>query len=169
MILIFDLELVPYMDHDLNHYQGISTGKRPRGVSQQSFEDCMMFHLLTMFHINGAEQERFYLTNMLKKPQRVSMHQFVCCVEQLSTYIVQMPCIYNNPSANTTTIPANILFMEAELGSHVLWMCPLKWQDQYNLHKKGMMPLNMRSLLTSLEAIEGVCTQEKASAQSKKA
>ncbi len=35
------------------------------------------------------------------------------------------------------------------------------WQDQYNLNKKGMMPLDMRLLLTSLEAIERVCTYEK--------
>ncbi len=37
------------------------------------------------------------------------------------------------------------------------------------LHKKGMMPLDMHLFLTSLEAIERACTQEKASAQSKKA
>ncbi len=41
-------------------------------------------------------------------------------------------------------------------------------QDQYNLHKKGVTPADMRSLLMSLEAIERVCTQEKANAQSGK-
>jgi hypothetical protein len=40
-------------------------------------------------------------------------------------------------------------------------MCPLPWQDQYNTNKKGMTPMDMRSLLTSLEAIERVCTHEK--------
>jgi hypothetical protein len=40
-------------------------------------------------------------------------------------------------------------------------MCPLAWQDQYNLNQKGMTPLDMRTLLTSLEAIERVCTHEK--------
>jgi hypothetical protein len=33
---------------------------------------------------------------------------------------------------------------------------------QYNLNKKGMMPVDMCSLLTSLEAIEHVCTHKKA-------
>jgi hypothetical protein len=80
-----------------------------------------------------------------------------------------MPCYYNSSSANATTIPVNVPFTKAEMGSHVLWMYPLQWQDQYNLHKKGMTPLDMHSLLTSLEAIERVCTLEKASAQSKKA
>ncbi len=51
--------------------------------------------------------------------------------------------------------------MEAELGAHVLHMCPLQWQDQYNMNKKGMMPMDMCLLLTSLEAVERVCTYEK--------
>jgi hypothetical protein len=40
-------------------------------------------------------------------------------------------------------------------------MCPLAWQDQYNLNQKGMTPLDMHMLLTLLEAIECVCTHEK--------
>jgi hypothetical protein len=80
-----------------------------------------------------------------------------------------MPCFYNSPSANATTIPANIPFTKGELGSHVLWMCPLQWQDQYNLHEKGMMPFNMHLPLVSLEAFERICTQEKTSPQSEKA
>jgi hypothetical protein len=138
-------------------------------MSCKSFEDCVMFHLLTMFPINAAEQERIYHSNMLKEPQCVSVHQFVCHVEQLNAYILQMPCFYNSPSANATTTPVNIPFTEAELWSHVLWMCPLQWQDQYNLHEKGTMPLDMHLLLMSFEAIERVCTQEKASAHTKKA
>jgi hypothetical protein len=61
----------PYVD-----LQGISQ-KGPRGVLRQSFEDCVLFHLLTVFPINVAEQGKFYLTNVLKKPQHVSVHQFV--------------------------------------------------------------------------------------------
>jgi hypothetical protein len=71
-----------------------------------------------------------------------------------------MPCFYYSPNANASTKPENIPFTEAELGSHVLHMCPIQWQDQYNMNKKGMMPINMRLLLTSLEAIKCVCTYE---------
>jgi hypothetical protein len=49
----------------------------PRGMSHQSFHDCVMFHLLTVFPINAAEQEKYYITNVLKKPQRINVHQFV--------------------------------------------------------------------------------------------
>jgi hypothetical protein len=72
-----------------------------------------------------------------------------------------MPCFYYSPHANASTNPENVSFMEAELGAHVLHMCPLPWQDQYNINKKGMMPMGMHLLLTSLEAIECVCTHKK--------
>jgi hypothetical protein len=72
-----------------------------------------------------------------------------------------MLCFYYSPNANASTKPENVLFMEAELGAHVLRMCPLQWQDQYNMNEKGMMPMDMRLLLTLLEAIEHVCTYEK--------
>ncbi len=56
----------PYVD-----LLGISH-KGPRGVSHQSFEDCVMFHLLTMLPINAAEQEKYYLTNVLKNPSMLA-------------------------------------------------------------------------------------------------
>ncbi len=43
----------------------------------------------------------------------------------------------------------------------MLRMCPLAWQDQYNLNQKDMTPLDMHALLTLLEAIERICTHEK--------
>jgi hypothetical protein len=40
-------------------------------------------------------------------------------------------------------------------------MCPLPWQDQYNMNKKGMTLIDMCLLLTLMEAIERICTHEK--------
>jgi hypothetical protein len=40
----------------------------PRGMSCESFNNCVMFHLLTAFPINVAEQEKYYISNVLKKP-----------------------------------------------------------------------------------------------------
>ncbi len=140
--------------------QGISL-EGPRGMLHELFINCVMFHLLTAFPINAAEQEKYYISNVLKKPQRVNVCQFVHRVEQLNAYIAQMPCFYYSPNANASTKPKNVPFMEAELGAHVLRMCPIQWQDQYNMNKKGMTPMDMRLLLTSLEAIERVCTYEK--------
>jgi hypothetical protein len=105
--------------------QGISW-KGPRGMSRQLFDKCMLFHLLTVFPINASEQEKYYITNVLKKPQLVNVHQFAWCVEQLNAYIPQMPCFYYSPSINANTKPENVPFTEAELGSHVLRMCPIQ-------------------------------------------
>jgi hypothetical protein len=132
-----------------------------RGMLRTLFNNCVMFHLLTVFPINAAEQEKYYISNVLKKPQRVNVRQFVRPVEQLNAYIAQMLCSYYSPHANASTKPKNILFTEAELGAHVLRMCPLLWQDQYNMNKKGMTPMDMHLLLTSLEAIECICTHKK--------
>ena len=137
-------------------------------MSCEPFNNCVMFHLLTAFPINAAEQEKYYISNVLKKPQRVNVHQFIRRVEQLNAYISQMPCSYYSPHANACTKPENVPFTEAELGAHVLRMCPIQWQDQYNLNKKGMTPIDMRLLLTSLEAIECMCTYEKGKLESPK-
>jgi hypothetical protein len=99
----------------------------PRRMSRQSLNNCIMFHLLTAFPINAAVQEKYYIINLLKKPQRINVRQL--CVEQLNAYITQMPCFYYSPNANASTKPKNVPFMEAGLGSHVLRMCPLAWQD----------------------------------------
>jgi hypothetical protein len=45
----------------------------------------VIFHLLAVFANNAAEQEQYYITNVLKMPQRVSICQFVQCAEQLNS------------------------------------------------------------------------------------
>ncbi len=117
-------EADPYMD-----LQGLIK-KGPWGMSHKSSEDCVMFHLLTVFPNNAAEQERYYIMNVLKKSQRISICQFVQRVEQLNSYILQLPCWYYSPSVKTNTIPMNLPFAKADLASHVLQMCPYTWQDQ---------------------------------------
>ncbi len=141
--------------------QGVSL-EGPRGMYCKLFNNCVMFHLLTKFPINVAEQEKYYITNVHKKPQCINVRQFLCQVEQLNVYMAQMPCFYYSPNANASTKPKNIPFTEAEPGSHVLRMHPIQWQDQYNMNKKGMTPMDMHLLLTSLEAIERVCSHKKA-------
>jgi hypothetical protein len=95
-------------------------------MSCKTFNNCVMFHLLTTFPINTAEQEKYYVTNVLKKPQCINVRQFVCRVEQLNANITQMPCFYYSAHANASTKPENIPFTEVELGAHVLCMCPLQ-------------------------------------------
>jgi hypothetical protein len=145
--------------------QGVSR-KGPRGLLRESFDKCIMFHLLTVFLNNAAEQEKYYLSNVLKKPQRVGIRQFIQHVEQLNAYVAQLPCWYYSLNYNASMTPVNIPFSEADLASHIPWMCPHQWQDQYNLQEKGMTPMDMPSLQASLKAIERVCAPEKTHAPS---
>jgi hypothetical protein len=120
-VVIEQIECNPYVN-----LQGVSL-EGPRGMSHELFTDCIMFHLHTAFPINAAEQEKYYISNILKKPQRINVRQFIHRVEQLNAYITQMPCFYYSPNANASIKPKNVLFTEAELGAHVLHMCPLQW------------------------------------------
>jgi hypothetical protein len=53
----------------------------PRGMSRELFNNCMMFHLLTAFPINAAGQEKYYISNVLRKPLHINVCQFVQRVE----------------------------------------------------------------------------------------
>ncbi len=82
------METDPYKD-----LQGMSR-KSSRGLLRESFKDYVMFHLLTVFPNNAAEQEKYYLSNVIKKPQWVGIRKFVqhLHLEQLNAYILQLPC-----------------------------------------------------------------------------
>jgi hypothetical protein len=52
---------------------------------------------------------------VLKKPQQVGIHQFVQRVEQLNSYVTQLPCWYYNPSYSAGMMPANVPFMDVAI------------------------------------------------------
>ncbi len=70
-IVIKQTESNPYLN-----LHGV-TLKGPRGMSCKLLNNCVVFHLLTMLLINAAEQEKYYITNVLKKPQHINIRQFV--------------------------------------------------------------------------------------------
>ncbi len=82
--------------------------KSPRGLLCKSFNDCVMFHLPTVFPNNAAEQEKYYLSNVLKKPQRVGVCHFVQRIEQLKAYVPQLLYWYYSPSYITSMMPENV-------------------------------------------------------------
>jgi hypothetical protein len=56
------MEKDPYVNLQVDSLEG------PRGMSRELFNNCVMFLLLTVFPINAAEQEKYYISNVLKKP-----------------------------------------------------------------------------------------------------
>jgi hypothetical protein len=61
---------------------------------------------------NTAEQEKYYHSNVLKKPQRVGICQFVQRLEQLNVYVAQLPCWYYSPSYNAGMTLVNVPLTE---------------------------------------------------------
>eukprot|EP00804_Cyclotella_cryptica_P008126 CCRYP_004607-RC/>CCRYP_004607-RC protein AED:0.50 eAED:0.70 QI:0/0/0.33/1/0/0/3/204/214 len=52
-----------------------------------SLHECITFHLLQVFRHDAGKALKYYITNTLKKPNRVSIHQFFVQVEQLNSYL----------------------------------------------------------------------------------
>eukprot|EP00804_Cyclotella_cryptica_P003036 CCRYP_006032-RA/>CCRYP_006032-RA protein AED:0.40 eAED:0.83 QI:0/0/0/1/1/1/3/0/432 len=110
-----------------------------------SFHECVTFHLLQVFRHDAGEALKYYITNTLKKPNRVS-------IQQLNSYLETLPCQYYSPKANQATKKA-LPLDDADLATHLLRMCPAKWQTQYDL-TENTTPVSTRALLLVLENIE---------------
>jgi hypothetical protein len=80
--------------------------KGPRGMSRQLFDDCVLFHLLTVFPIKATEQEKYYITNVCKKPKRVSVRQFVWCVDlhSVDAVLLQQPQLQRHHQAGERSV-----------------------------------------------------------------
>jgi hypothetical protein len=72
-----------------------------------------------MFPNDATEQQRYYISNMLKKPQRVQVRYFFQRVEQFNSYLLHLPCLHDSPRANPATKPVQG-FNEAELANLTL-------------------------------------------------
>ena len=69
-----------------------------RTKTKRSFDDCMKHHLLTIFANDAAEKQKFYISKVLKKPGGVTVCAYFTCVEQLNSYVVLLPGLYNSIS-----------------------------------------------------------------------
>ena len=124
-----------------------------------SFMDCVTFHLLTVFRSDAAETERFYISNGLKKPNRVPIRQFVQRIQQLNGYLNLLPCLFYSERATKLT-KAVQSFDDPDLASHILRMVPKQWQDQYEL-TGNTVPQSVRKLLKALEHIKNAFPTKK--------
>ncbi len=58
-----------------------------RRKSSASLWDCIDFHKLTVYSINAAERQRFYMLCNLKKPAKSSIRAHVTRIETLNKYL----------------------------------------------------------------------------------
>ena len=78
------------------------------------FLQCTVYHLQTVFDKDAAEHQQIYISSHLKKPQGVTVRAFFTRVEQLNSYIMYLPSIYNSPKATESTQLA-VPYTEAQL------------------------------------------------------
>jgi hypothetical protein len=143
--------------HTKNPWIGVN-GKSNKGIhvkSWISFMDCIKLHKLTIFSADTAEKQRYYMPQMIKKPQQVTVHQFVSRMGVLNDYLAYLPTVFDSSMAVAGTKKMNVPFDEADLAEIVLNLVPSSWVNQYNM-MHSTLPKNPWALLNNLEAIQQV-------------
>ncbi len=147
--------------HMKNPWIGVN-GKPNKGIcvkSWISFMDCIELHKLTVFPADAAENQRYYMQQMIKKPQRVTVHQFVSRMGVLNDYLAYLPTVFDSSMAGAGTKKMIVLFDEADLAGIVLNSVPSSWVNHYNM-MHSMLPENPRALLNDLEAIKRIMDEK---------
>ncbi len=61
--------------------------------------DCIELHNLTIFPVNTAEKQRYYMTQTVKKPKRATVCQYMACIGILNDYLTFLPTVFNSSMA----------------------------------------------------------------------
>jgi len=131
-----------------------------RRKSCLSLWECIDFHKLTIYSIDAAERQRFYMLCNLKKPTKSSIRAHVTRMETLNKFIVGLlPTIKNSPQAVTSTELGNVPFNETTLASIILNHLPVAWRTQYSL-THNLVPESPRAILLDLENIEKLIVEK---------
>jgi hypothetical protein len=144
-----------------------SSNKGPCTHSWPSFLDCIELHKLTIFPVDATEQ-RYGMTQMAKKPQQATVHQYMACMGILNDYLTHLPTVFNSPMAIEGTKKGNVPFNEADLARIILNSAPVSWMNQYNM-THTTLPNGTRTLLQDLESIERVMDAKHKAGQKAKA
>jgi hypothetical protein len=144
-----------------NPWIGVN-GKSNKGISVKSwilFMDCIKLHKLTIIPNGAAKKQHYNMQQMIKKPQRVTVHQYVSCMGVLNDYLAYLPMVFDLLMAVAGNKKMNVPFDEADLAGIVLNLVLSSWVNQYNM-THSMLPKNPRALLNDLEAIKQVMDEK---------
>jgi hypothetical protein len=136
----------------------MTKGGHPR--TWMSFLNCLELHKLIVFSADTAKRQRFYIQQVVRKPQRATVRQHISCMGVLNDYVKHLPTLKDSSKAVPTTKKGNIPFGKADLAAIVLLSVPMSWQNQYNLNQ-STFPESTRTLLPDLEAIKRVMVEKK--------
>ncbi len=147
--------------HMKNPWIGVN-GKSNKGIcvkSWISFMNCIKLHKLTIFPADAAEKQHYYMQQTIKKPQQVTVRQFVSRMGVLNDYLAYLPTVFDLLMAVAGTKKMNVPLDEADLARIVLNLVPSSWVNQYNM-THSTLPKNPRALLNILEAIKQVMDEK---------
>jgi hypothetical protein len=147
--------------HTKNPWVGMN-GHSNKGLcvhSWISFMDCIELHKITVFPADAAEKQCYYMQQTIKKPQQVTVHQFVSRMGVLNDYLAYLPMVYNSLVAIAGTKKINVPFDEADLAGIMLNAVPSFWVNQYNM-MHSTLPKSPRALLNDLQAIKQVVDEK---------
>jgi hypothetical protein len=132
-----------------------SSNKGPHICSRLCFMDCIKLHKLTIFPVDAAEKQHFFMTQMVKKPQQVMVHQYMARMGILNNYLTFLPMVFNSSMAVEGTKKGNVPFDEADLAGIILNSVPISWMNQYNMTHPTLSETT-RTLLQDLESIKRI-------------
>ncbi len=134
------LDCVCHKMHECDSWAAVNgqntKGRRPQ--TWMSFLDCLELHKLTVFSTDAAKRQRFYIQQVVRKPQRATVQQHILRMGVLNDYVKHLPTLKDSSKAVPTMKKGNIPFGKADLATIVLLSVPMLWQNQYNLNQ----PLN---------------------------
>jgi hypothetical protein len=145
-----------------------SSNKDIHVCSWPSFLDCIKLHKLTIFPVDAAEKQHYYMTQTVKKPQRATVRQYMARMGILNNYLAHLPSVFNSPMAVEGTKKGNMPFDEADLARIVLNSVPVSWMNQYNM-THTTLPDRTRTLLQDLELIKRIIDKKYEAGQKAKA
>ncbi len=97
------------------------------------FLDCIELHKLTIFLVDAAEKQRYYMVQTVKKPQQVTVHQYMARMGVLNDYLAHPPTVFSSSLAVEGMKKGNVPFNEAVLAGIILNSVPVSWLNQYNM------------------------------------
>jgi hypothetical protein len=104
-----------------NPWIGVN-GQSHNGICMQSwlpFQDCIKLHKLAVFSADTAERQRFYMQQTIKKPQQVTVHQYMSCMGVLNDYLAYLPTVKDCSMAIEGTKKSNMPLDKADLAGIV--------------------------------------------------
>jgi hypothetical protein len=92
--------------------------------------DFIKLHKPAVFPADAIEKQCYYMQQTIKKPQRVTVQQFVSRMGVLNDFLAYLLMVFDLSMAVAGTKKMNVPFDEADLAGIMLNLVPSSWVNQ---------------------------------------